>query len=779
MGITQDLRHGLRLVRRSPGFALFVILALGVGIGANTALFTVINSLLLRPLPFQNVDRLVEISAGVPAEEFASTQSFSGVAAFMPRGFSVASQEGVANVYGNRVSANIFTVLGVRAALGRTFASGEDDERVVMLSEEYWRRISGDPNVLGQILTLDGERYVVVGVLPAEFTLQVRDANLFVPQSRLSGDARVIARLQPGVRLAQAQAEALAIARASNPARARELRSDSVRVTPIEDAFRGGQSGDLFLWQASVGLVLLITCANVGNLMLVRCAARRREIAVRTAIGAGRMRVAGQLLTESALLGVMGGALGVVLAGLSVDYLNAYIPANIGRRLQGADPFSLDPAVIAFAAGTSFVTVLLFGLAPAMTAFRLDLISCLRDTAKGATPNRQRLGQVLVVAEVALALVLLMGAGLVLKSLAGLERAYLGFSPDHVLRAMVEFPARRFPLPAQRLNAFEETIRRLKALPGIETVGVLSPQLYPFGGPRVRGAVFEIAGRAGGDARAEVYTASVDYFRSVRIPLLKGRWFTEADTTGSAQVAILSEIVAKRNWPDTDPIGRLIRLNSANPTSPWVTVVGVVGDVRNPVGRDVQPTAYRPLAQNPIDGGIVLVRTQSDPMSLASAVRAELRSVDAGAAEYRFVDLARSVSDYISPQRFSASIFGFFAFVGVLLAGIGVYGVMRYWVSVRIPEIGVRVALGASRRDVMLLVFRKAAVTTVAGLFIGAVASVALQRVIENQLYQVSPTDPLVFAGVLVLMGTIAVIAALVPARWAARVDPLLALHHE
>jgi putative ABC transport system permease protein len=312
----------------------------------------------------------------------------------------------------------------------------------------------------------------------------------------------------------------------------------------------------------------------------------------------------------------------------------------------------------------------------------------------------------------------------------------------------------------------------------VEQVALLAPQFFPFGGPRVRGAVFEIPGRPGGEPRAEIYTATADYFRCVRIPLLKGRLFN-ADTMDSPQVAIISEIVAKRNWPNEDPIGRSIRLNSADRVNPPVTIVGVVGDVRNPVGRDVQPTAYRPLAQTDISGGIVLIRTAGDPMSLAPAVRAELRAVDPALPEIRMADLSRAVSSYISPQRFSASVFGLFAFLGLLLAALGVYGVMRYWVSARIPEIGVRMALGASRRDVLRLVVRRAAGTTLLGLLIGTVASLALHRVIESQLYGVSPTDPSVFVLVLVVMGAIAIFAALLPARWAASIDPLIALRHE
>jgi putative ABC transport system permease protein len=454
---------------------------------------------------------------------------------------------------------------------------------------------------------------------------------------------------------------------------------------------------------------------------------------------------------------------------------------------------TIDHRVLVFTAGLSLLAVLVFGLAPAVHSLRFDVMACLRDTAKGAAPERQRFGQLLVAGEVCLALMLSVGAGLTLKSLVGLHQQYLGFSADHVLRVAVDLPDARFPQPEQRSATFEAIQRRVDALAGVEEVGVLAPQFYPFGGPRVRGAVFEIEGRPGEEPRAEVYVANPNYFRAVRIPLLRGRLFSEADSAESAPVALISAVVARRYWGEEDPVGRLIRLHPGEAESPWVSVVGVVGDVRNPVGLDVQPTLYRPLAQSlgtslrpefrsgdsRVAAAVLMIRTAGDTMALADGVRGEIRQVDPNAGEIRVADLEREVANYVSPQRFTTSLLGSFAALGLLLAAFGVYGVMRFWVSARIPEIGVRLALGAQPRDVVKLVVGRAAKTVLAGVAFGIGGAIALQRVIASQLHGVSATDPTVFAAVAAVVAIAALVAALAPARWAARVDPLAALRHE
>ncbi len=415
-------------------------------------------------------------------------------------------------------------------------------------------------------------------------------------------------------------------------------------------------------------------------------------------------------------------------------------------------------------------TVLLFGLAPAIRGARFDVMATLRNSTQGTTPERQRYGQMLVVGEIALSLILLIAAGLTVKSLLGLESRNLGFSSDHVLRAAVEFS--NPPRPGMLAQAVE----RVATLPGVETVGVIAPQFFPFGGPGVRGSIFEIQGRPGLEPRAEPYISNPDYFHSVRIPLLMGRLFTTADTSESTPVALISDIVRRRYWNDRDPIGASIRLSASGP---WITIIGVVGDVRNPVGLDYQPTLYRPLAQSPVAGAVLMIRTKTDPLTLSGALMKELHELDPTGPPPRVASLDKAVKEYINPQRFSTSLLGFFALLGLLLSALGIYGVIHYWVSARISEIGVRVALGAQRKDILRLVLARSAVTTVTGTTVGVIGALALERWIASQLYGVSATDPEVFVSVSLLMAAVAFFATLLPARWAMKINAIDALRHD
>jgi predicted permease len=550
-------------------------------------------------------------------------------------------------------------------------------------------------------------------------------------------------------------------------------------VRLLADAFIPDTASTVLLLQTALMFILLITCANVGNLLLVRANSRRKEFAIRAAIGAGRWRALRQLMTEGALLAILGGAAGLMVSYLCIELLRTQLPGNISRRLRGAEALSIDHQVLAFTAGISLLIVFIFALAPALISMPANLMTCLRESAKGSSPPRQRLGQILIVVEIGLALMLLVGTGLTLKSLMGLRKVNLGFSADHVFRTALDLVPSRYPTARQKARVFTEIVQRLEKLPGVENVGVIAPQVFPFGGARVRGSLFQIFGHTDVEARAEVYTANPSYFHAVRIPLLKGRGFTDADNAESTPVAIIGEIVANRYWKLDDPICRRIRLNADRTDSPWVTVVGVVGDVRNPLALEAQPTAYRPFAQNPTSGAVLMMRTSNDPMLLTNPVRAELRLIDPTMPEFRVANLEVEVANYISPQRFTTSVLGCFAGVGLLLASAGVYGVMRYWVSARIPEIGLRMALGANTRDVFRLVMGKAAAPSLVGIVFGIAGAVAVQKVIASELYGVSPLDPAVFAGVTAVMGFVALLAAFLPARSAARIDPLIALREE
>ncbi len=777
--VIDSIRRSLRSLRARPHFAAFAIIALGLGIGANCALFAVLNSLLMRPLPYADAHQIVEISGPIAAEaiqEFNRAGSFNGVAAFGSSIFQIAGEQGPKRLYGLRVSGNLFQVLGVKPALGRILTAADSDEPVLLLSYQYWRQISGEPEILGRSVTIieDRER-AVVGVLPADFTLQVRDANIFVPGRVTQG--RVIARLKPGVSTQQAEEEAAAIVR--NLERGSASRDARIRVIPVSEAFRPRDAANIWLFQGAVAIVLLITCANLANLLLVNGAARRREFAIRAAIGASRRRVFTQLLTENVILALAGGCLGLVLAHWSLDVINTILPANITRVLRGAEGLSIDVRVVAFTFVLSLFTVLLFGIAPAASALRFDLISSLRDSSRGSSAGRQRFGRILVAAEVALALMLLVTAGLTLKNLMRLYNQDLGFVADRVLRTAIDLPRSRYTSPEKRIQAFDEFLNRVERLPGVESAAIVGPQLFPFGGPAIGGSVFRIIDRPEAEPRAEFYYASPDYFRTLRIPLLKGRLLTDGDTALSIPVALVSDVVATRYWQAEDPIGRRIRQNPRDPSSPVAVVVGVVGNVRNPVGADFTPIIYRPLAQTETASGTVMVRSAGEPLWVATAVRREILAADPNAAEYPAAHLAIAVKDYVSPQRFATSLFGMFAIVGVLLAAIGIYAVTRHWVSARVPEIGIRMALGANGAQVLGHVLKQATVSAAVGVLVGVGGALALQRVIASQLHDVHPVDPGVFASVAALIGLVSIASALAPAIRAARVDPVVALRQE
>jgi predicted permease len=723
--------------------------------------------------------RIVEIEQSrreLPLQELEGIHSISGLAAFLAWGFPVGSRGEARSLYGFKATSNLFRVLGVRAAIGRVFEPSDDGKQVAILCYEYWRKISGDPRIIGSTMIIGEEPYTIIGVLPAEFVLQVRDANLCIP-SRLA-QGRLIARLARGVTAAQVEAEVTAVLRNLPPAGRAAGREVPPRVREITASFRPGAASTILLLQAAIGLVLLIACANMGNLMLVRANGRRREFAIRSAIGAGRLQMVRPLLAETVLLGLAGGAAGLLLAQWNLAFIGTRLPAGLGRMLRGADGLAIDFRVILFTAAISLAAMMLFGVAPAVSALRQDLIASLREASSGATPRGRRFGNWLVTGELALTLVLLMGAGLTLKNLVLLQKMDLGFRADHVLRAAVDLLPARYPQAWQKRAVFAEIARRIETLPGVEAVGVIAPQLFPFGGPGVRGAVFEVEGRADVEPRAEVYTANPAYFRSLRIPLLRGRVFTAADTAESDPVVILSERVARRYWEAGDALGRRVRLDPRRPESVWATVVGVVGDVRNP-GRDVQPTAYRPFAQNPYTGAVLMLRASGEPMALAEAVRRELRAVDPTAPQFRTASLAMAVADYYSPQRFTTRMLAFFAALGLFLASLGVYAVMRCWVSTHISEIGIRMALGADRRHVVRLVLFEAGKPLLCGVAAGIVAAWLLQRVIAGELHAVSPLDPEVFAGVSVLLIAVALLAAWLPTQRAAAIDPLASLKHE
>src|SRR5215831_8083935 len=763
--------RNIRIWQRQPGFAAIAILALAIAIGANSVLFTIVNALLLRPLPFEHSEQLVELSTPerrTQVEDFAPARSIEAAGTLLGWAFPVTGAGGTRHQFGLRVTADLIPLLHVHPAAGRALTHDDFGRKVLMIGYDYWRRLGARPDIASQSLTIDGEAYSIAGVLPADFFLSTRDVDLIVPDLRAGG--RVMARLHPGITAAQAQAELASL-----------IRGSRVQVIPLARAFRSTDSNLIVLLQATAGFVLLITCANLANLQLVRGLARRREFAIRAAVGASRASLVLQLTGESALLAVAGAGLGLLMTQAMHDVVLATLPGNLTRRLSGVDALGMDWRVLGFTTAIALVTVLLFGLLPALNSLRFDVMSRLRDTARGSSPERQRLGQVLVTAEIALALMLLAGAGLTFKSLTRLETQDLGFRPEGVLRALTDFSATRYPRPEQRVALFDEIYRRLTVLPGVLRVGLVRPQAFPFPGPGGRGARFEIFGKPDLEARSDVFAANPAYLDALRLPLLRGRWFTEADTLSSPPVAVISQLVAHRYWGDDEPIGRRVRFDLETPGSPWVTVVGVVGDVKNPLATQWQPMSYRPLAQSPSSGATLMIRAAvSDPSSLAPAIRRELHAIDPTAPEFRIVaNLDDVVRDYVSPQRFTTRLMAVFAAIGLALAAAGVYGVMRYWVASRTGEIGIRVALGAQRNDVLGLVLGRAVWTGIAGVAAGLAGAVALRKAIASQLIGLSAVDPLVLGGVAAAIFAVAVLAAWAPARRATRIDPVEALRSE
>ena len=506
------MREGLRVFQTQPGFAAAVVLVLALCIGANSALFTVVNALMLRPLPFPQSEQLVEISVPEGRAQpvsFERARSIESAGAFLARNFAVNGADGIRMAFSFRVTADLIPLLRIRPALGRALSRADFGSNVVMIGYDYWKSLGARPDIAGRTLILDGEPYSIAGVLPADFFLTVRDAQLVVPNLRASG--RTIARLHPGVTPAQAQAEIASL-----------IPGGRVQVTQLARAFQSNDFHPFVLLLATAGFVLLITCSNLANLQLVRGLSRRKEFAIRTALGASRARLVLQLARESAMLAAAGAALGLLLTRALHAVILAILPVHIVRRLSGADALTLDARVVAFTAGVALVTVLLFGLLPAISSLRFDVMARLRDAARGSSGERRHLGQALVVVEVALALMLLAGAGLTLKSLARLQSQYLGFRPQGVLRAMTDFSAARYPGPERQAALFNEVERRLGNIPGVAQVGIVAPQVFPFGGPGADGERFQIFGQPEAEARAEVYAANPAYLDSIRLPAAAG-----------------------------------------------------------------------------------------------------------------------------------------------------------------------------------------------------------------------------------------------------------------
>ncbi|MFP5264162.1 MAG: ADOP family duplicated permease [Blastocatellia bacterium] len=809
--LARDLRYGLRVLAKSPVFTAVAMLTLALGIGANTAIFSVVNELLLRPLPFRDAERLVmlwennpNIDAGQNPTSRANfrawreqSNSFESMAAFSDQRLNLTGDGEPEEVSVQLATPELFHVLGVEPILGRGLTQ-EDGlagaPRVAVLSYGIWqRRFGGDAGVVGRPITLNGAPFTVIGVLPAGFQWHIKRSSnsgrpaeiwtvLPMPTEGPSTRGRflsAVARLKPGVSLEQALAEMKTIAA--------RLEQDSqynngytAQVIPLREQFVGNIRPALLILLGAVGFVLLIACANVANLLLARAAAREKEIALRTALGAGRMRIVRQLLTESLLLALMGSILGLGVAWMGIRVLVSISPRDV-VNLQG---FSINITVLAWTMAISLLTGIIFGLAPALEATRLNLNDALKEGGKGAggqSSRSRRLRSALVVGEVALALVLLASAGLMVRSFAHLRKIDTGFNADNVLTMVVRLPAGKYREDYQVVGFFRQVIERIRALPGVRSVGMVN--YLPFYGGLGASSAFTIEGRPaqppGQWITTDVRVADPGYFDVMGVPLLRGRNFTDLEASEARHVALVSEAMVRQHFRDEDPIGKRITVPMSEKPAP-TEIIGIVGDVKyESLVDEAKPAVYLPHAELTYSFMTLVIRTTGDPAEMAPALRSEVRGIDPEQPVSDVRTMSQVMADTLGRARFNTLLLGLFAGLATLLAAVGIFGVMNYSVTLRTHEIGIRVALGAQEGRVLMLILRQGLLLTLIGIGIGLGGALALTRLLSGLLFGVGATDPITFAAIVLLLALVSLIACYIPARRATRVDPMTALRHE
>jgi predicted permease len=816
--LIQDVRYALRTFAKNPGFTSAAILSLAIGIGANTSIFSVANALLLRPLPYADANRLVILWNRSPglniAEDWFSTaqyldiktghQGLEQVAIAIGGNFNLTGDGNPERVGVVRVSANLLPMLGVRPASGRLFVPDEDllgRPATAVLTDGMWaRRYGRDPRMIGKSITINGQPCEVAGILPQGFSLPrevlptlygTEQAEIFLPlplaaaaaQVRTNEDYNIVGKLKPGVSVAQAQAEMDTIT-----ARLRRDYSENYppnggltfSIVPLLEQVVGNVRPALLVLLGSVGLVLLIACANVANLLLSRAVARQQEIAVRTALGASRWRIVRQLLTESVLLALSGGALGIAICVLSVKWIHVLGTKSI-PRLQDV---GIDGRVLLFTLALSLFSGILFGLAPALRVSRLDLNSMLKDASRGSAGTSAVWGRgnnvrrLLVVSELALSVVLLIGAGLLIRSFARLQHVAPGFNAQNVLTFDLTMTGRKYNDKRAILNTYRQLWERLEHLPGATAAGGVTSlplsQAFAWTPITVEGRM-PLPGEK--FLNADERLVGGHYFEAMGIPLRRGRFFNEQDDITKPPVVLVDEYMAEQLWPGQDPVGKRIHIVELKSDDPWQTVVGVVGRVKqDSLDSDPRIAFYLPQTQFPTRVMTVTMRGGSDPAGLASAVKNEIRNLDADLPMYYVRTMGQRVDESLARRRFSMLLLGVFASVALLLATIGIYGVMAYLVNQGTREIGIRMALGATQRNILSLVVRQGMTLALSGVGIGLTGAFLLTRLIRSLLFGVRATDPLTFVGISLLLALIALLASYIPAQRAARIDPMVSL---
>ena len=812
--VLQDMRYGVRMLMKNPGFTAIAVLTLALGIGANTAIFSVVNAELLRPLPFRDSERLVSVatansrvhssngSTSYPdfADWKSQNQVFEKMSAYTDAAFTLTGQENPAHLEGASVSAEMFDVLGVSPELGRTFRPGEDEpnHHVVIISDHLWKQqFAGDPGIIGRVITVDHAGYTVVGVMPPNFRYPLQrepeemwstlsplnetsDNSPAMVQQRGAHFLQCIAKLKPGVTLAQAQAAMDVIASSLSKQYPDTNKYMGVRVTAEQARLTKAIRPALLVMMIAVGLVLLIACVNVANLLLARATTRGREIAIRTAMGAGRVRVVRQLLTESLLLAIFAGALGTALAFWGNDVLVRLSPENLPRVAE----IHIDGWALAFTASLSLLTGILFGLAPALQSTHSNIVEALKEGSLSTTAGRSRhsLRSSLVIVEMALALILLVSAGLLIRSLMRLQNVNPGFDPHNVMTASLDLPDAKYSDP-KKAEFFRELTPILNALPGVESAAAVFP--LPMSGDEIRTS-FQIEGRPvakSDEPHTSIRIVTPKYFGTMRIPLLQGRDFTELDEAKATPVLIVNQAFAQQFFPGENPIGKHIQegiSNSGPGTAPMREIVGVVGNVKfEDLTTEFSPESYIPFGQLQFGSVTIVARSTKDPQGLAKPIASVVQSLDKDLPAYAPKTIEQYLDGTIAVPRFNTFLLAIFAALAMILTGVGLYGVISYTVAQRTHEIGIRMALGAQPGDMLRLVVGQGIQLALFGVGLGLVAAFGLTRFLSSLLFGVSSTDPLSFGVVVVTLFAVVLLACYIPARRAMRVDPMVALRYE
>jgi predicted permease len=819
--LLQDLRYALRAFLKNPGFTCVVILSLAIGIGANTAIFSIANALLLHPLPYKNSNRLVILwnrspGLGITQDWFSTAQyfdikfnhsGFDQLAIAIGGNFNLTGQGDPERVGVIRISSNLLPMLGAEPMAGRLFLPAEDSPgraATAILTYGMWTRHYGsDPHMLGQSIIINGLPYEVVGILPKIFSLPrevlpilygTDHADIFIPMPLASDaaeirdheDYNILGTLKPGVSVASAQSEMDVITarlRRDHPTVYPPNGGLTFGIVPLLEQVVGDARRPLFILLAAVGFVLLIACANVANLQLSRSVARQKEIAIRTALGAGRFRIIRQLLTESISLALCGGALGILLSLWAIQWIRVLGPKSIPRLAE----IGINSEALLFTLLLSLFSGVLFGLAPALRLGRGDLHSSLKNESRGSAGAGSVWGRgnnlrgLLVISELALSVVLLIGAGLLIRSFAHLQNVQPGFNPKNILTYELTMTGKKYADKITTLNTYRQLFENLERLPSVTAAGAVSPipmsETFAWGPITVEGRA-PLPGE--NFINADERVVSGHYFQAMEIPLIQGRFFNEHDNLTNPQVAIADDYMAQQLWPNENPIGKRIRNGGLDSKSPWITVIGVVGRIRQyALDSESRIAFYLPQTQYVTRGMNIVLRSSTDPASMTSAVKSATHEVDPDLPLYDVRTMSQRVEISLARRRFAMLLLGLFAALALALATIGIYGVMAYLVNQGTREIGIRMALGATQRNILNLIVRKGMALAFSGVFIGLAAAFALTRLMRTLLFGVNSSDPATFAAIALLLAGVAFLASYIPARRAARIDPMLSLRSE